>query len=89
MSTCQSCGRDNPQADATYCSYCGSSLRQQGTAGSPSPYRAQPAAGGGTIGGGSASTLSQRHSRALRRVETAGFVVLVLSIVVMILVLLL
>jgi len=45
-------------------------------------------AGSGAVGGEAEAALNRRYSRALRRAETLGFVVLVLSIIVLILLLL-
>jgi uncharacterized membrane protein YvbJ len=85
MVTCSYCGKDNPQTDATYCSYCGSSLRQQSSNVPPSPsYASQanyPAGGSPTLG------LSERYEKALKRAEQLGTILLVLSVVAIILLL--
>lgn len=83
MPTCPYCGKVTPQADATYCSYCGSSLAQQTS--TSSSFRAQPSQSSYRAGGNSSLNLSERYERALRRAEQMGTAVLILSIVALVL----
>ncbi|HME18640.1 MAG TPA: hypothetical protein VKF15_02755 [Nitrososphaerales archaeon] len=87
MPKCSFCGKETPQPDAVYCSYCGSSLQQRGSGISTAPYQAQPIQEGHGIGGRGSADPSQRYERALRRVERLGSIALVLSVFVLILVL--
>ena len=84
MVTCSYCGKDNPQADAAYCSYCGSNLRQPSNIPTSRPQWTQanyPTSGSRTLG------LSERYERALKRAEQLGTILLVLSVAVIVLLL--
>jgi uncharacterized membrane protein YvbJ len=85
MPTCQFCGKETAQPDAAYCSYCGSSLRQQPGA-SVAPPQSQPPQASYAPSGGSSLDASQRYEKALGKIERLGSIIIVLSIVTLILV---
>lgn len=87
MPVCQFCGKETAQPDAAYCSYCGSSLRQQPSA-SMTPPEAQAPQGSYMPSGGSSLDASQRYEKAIARVERLGSIVIILSIVTLVLVVL-
>lgn len=82
MPTCPNCGKVTPQADATYCSYCGSSLQQ---APAPSSFRSQPSQTTYRVGGSLNPNLAERYERALKRAERMVTVLLILGVVTLIL----
>jgi len=84
MPTCPNCGKVAPQADATYCSYCGSSLQQTSA---PTSFRSQPSQANYRAVGSLNPNLSERYERALKRGERMGTALLILSVVALILVL--
>ncbi len=85
MPTCPYCGGQNSQADAIYCSYCGSNLGQQQNAAPPprqqfgSPPPNYPASGRPTF------DLSIRYEKALKRAEQLGYVVIIMAVAVLLL----
>lgn len=85
MPTCQFCGKETPQPDAAYCSYCGSSLRQAQSGASAAPAQAQSPQGSYAVSGSSSFDGSQRYEKVLVRVERLGLIVVILSMVALIL----
>ncbi len=85
MTTCTYCGKENTQAGAAYCSYCGSSLlgSQQGVTSTPQPrqpFGSTPPTYPSSYGNYSYNA-SERYERALRRSEQLGRAVAILSVI--------
>jgi hypothetical protein len=85
MPTCPSCGRDIPQSDAAFCSYCGSGLPGQQKGGPTTLFPVQQSKGSYTPGEGLSSDLSKRYEKVLRHIEQLGYTVLILSVVTLVL----
>jgi len=84
MTKCSYCGRDNPQTDAAYCSYCGSSLSRQSSNVPTSSQRSQPTY---PTSRSPALGLSERYEKALKRAELLGTILLVLGVAAVVLLL--
>ena len=90
MVVCQYCGNETTRPDAAYCSYCGSSLRQQPqqVTVNPNPMSSATTQGYGMSGSMTtpSTNVSERFEKAIARVELLGTVVIILAIVVLVLV---
>ena len=87
MPTCKFCGKETTQPDASYCTYCGSSLVQEGSVAPETPFQSQPSQVDYTSMGRTSEDISQRYEKALRRVEQLDSVLVLLSVAAVILVL--
>ena len=87
MVTCQYCGHEATQPDATYCSYCGSSLNQAGPTGAPAVAQAPASRSMPSQGGAALTDVAARYEKALKRLEQQVTIVLVLAVVTVVLVL--
>lgn len=87
MPTCPYCGKETAQPDATYCTYCGSSLLQQGSVARSAPIQTQPSQPTYSSGGGSADEFTQLYEKTLKRIEQLTSIIVLLSVAAVILVL--
>ena len=85
MPTCRFCGKETTQPDATYCTYCGSSL-QQGPGASPPT---SPAARLSQVNyaTGHDTEVSELYEKTFRRVEQLASILVLLAVAAVILVL--
>jgi hypothetical protein len=86
MPTCRYCGKETTQADAAYCTYCGSSFQQGPSGPPPSAFGLPPSQV--SYATGHDSDVSELHEKTLRRIEQLASILVLLSVAAVILVLL-